>query len=439
MNDSVGVDHIAHKHLIAPLVRLDLVPDSGFSLLMELISNPNCMYVHFAPPCGTASRARDIQRHGQRMPARSRSDEHPDGLPDLEPSLKARLEAANILYEVTAKAVKACVDVGKLVSVENPGRSYFWQTTKWREYVQRLNLEETFFHHCQFGGDRNKLTRLAHNITEFHQLAILCPGKSASHRRKPWGFRNGAWATSEETAYPTELCRRVAELFAQAFATVGMPVQPIPHDHRAAQAATAVQPTGKKLGPLVPEFITVISHMPIPGLQSDKLASACQLPQSAQSSGGSPAGARVLRRFQARGVTTSQDPLEEVDHPDSPNCGNPKSPVVHVDPAGPSLHPLPDSSNSFKLRNPQCHQSSAPADGELKHAYKVGIPWTADEFVHEACLRGHPKNYLGYVPDGLKECIEGIASTTPSTRGAHMAAELRKWDVPARLRLRKWT
>ena len=56
MNDSVGVDHIAHKHLIAPLVRLDLATDSGFSLLMELISNPNCMYVHFAPPCGTASR-----------------------------------------------------------------------------------------------------------------------------------------------------------------------------------------------------------------------------------------------------------------------------------------------------------------------------------------------------------------------------------------------
>ena len=87
MNDSVGVDHIAHKHLIAPLVRLDLITDSGFSLLMELVSNPNCMYVHFAPPCGTASRARDIQRHGQRMPARARSDEHPDGLPDLEPSL----------------------------------------------------------------------------------------------------------------------------------------------------------------------------------------------------------------------------------------------------------------------------------------------------------------------------------------------------------------
>ena len=125
MNDSVGVDHIAHKHLIARLVRLDLITDSGFSLLMELISNPNCMYVHFAPPCGTASRARDIQRHGQRMPARARSDEHPHELPDLEPSLRARVEAASTLYESTAKAVKACVDAGKLVSVENPGRSYF--------------------------------------------------------------------------------------------------------------------------------------------------------------------------------------------------------------------------------------------------------------------------------------------------------------------------
>ena len=66
MNDTVGVDRIAHKHLIAPLVRLDLVTDSGFSLLMELISNPNCMYVHFAPACGTASRKGFL---AQRSPA----------------------------------------------------------------------------------------------------------------------------------------------------------------------------------------------------------------------------------------------------------------------------------------------------------------------------------------------------------------------------------
>ena len=63
----------------------------------------------------------------------------------------------------------------------------------------------------------------------------------------------------------------------------------------------------------------------------------------------------------------------------------------------------------------------------------MDIPWTADEFVHEACLREHP-NYLGYVPDGQKECIKSIASKTPSTRGANMAAELRKWgDVPRAL------
>ena len=45
------------------------------------------------------------------MPAR-RSDERPDGLPDLEPSLKAGSKLANILYEVTGRAVKACVDAG---------------------------------------------------------------------------------------------------------------------------------------------------------------------------------------------------------------------------------------------------------------------------------------------------------------------------------------
>ena len=62
----------------------------------------------------------------------------------------------------------------------------------------------------------------------------------------------------------------------------------------------------------------------------------------------------------------------------------------------------------------------------------MGIPWTADKFVHEACLRGRPKSYLGHVPDGLRECIESIASTTPSIRGADVTAELRKWVGRAR-------
>ena len=73
----------------------------------------------------------------------------------------------------------------------------------------------------------------------------------------------GESAPSEENAYPPE------ELVTQAFARVGMPVQHIPRDDRAAQAATAVQLTGKKLGPLVPEFKRVIT-----------VTRACQFPGS---------------------------------------------------------------------------------------------------------------------------------------------------------------
>ena len=60
----------------------------------------------------------------------------------------------------------------------------------------------------------------------------------------------------------------------QAFARVGVPVQRIPRNRRAAQAATARAKSWVR----------------------DKPASACQLPQSAQSSGEStiPSGARVL-------------------------------------------------------------------------------------------------------------------------------------------------
>lgn len=48
----------------------------------DLIREGRVKYVHFAPPCGTASRAREIRRKGC-DPKPLRSDEEPDGLPHL--------------------------------------------------------------------------------------------------------------------------------------------------------------------------------------------------------------------------------------------------------------------------------------------------------------------------------------------------------------------
>ena len=69
--------------LNGPIIKLDLLQPSHLQLVKDLINNRACQYVHFAPPCGTASRARLIQNGDRPMPPTLRNDDHPNGLPWL--------------------------------------------------------------------------------------------------------------------------------------------------------------------------------------------------------------------------------------------------------------------------------------------------------------------------------------------------------------------
>ena len=73
LRDSVAVDHVIPKFCPCPMV--NLMDESDAKLLFEMISNPFCIFVHVAPPCGAASRARLIQRRPDDPPP-CRSDSH---------------------------------------------------------------------------------------------------------------------------------------------------------------------------------------------------------------------------------------------------------------------------------------------------------------------------------------------------------------------------
>ena len=53
--DSVGIDCAMPTRLNGPIIKLDLLQPSQLQLVKDLIINRACAYVHFAPPCGTAS------------------------------------------------------------------------------------------------------------------------------------------------------------------------------------------------------------------------------------------------------------------------------------------------------------------------------------------------------------------------------------------------
>ena len=88
----------------------------------------NIKYIHFAPPCGTASRAREMQRTSGPNPMPLRSDEFPDGLPHLGYADALRVHKDNELYKFVAEACLRLVTMGIFWTIENPGHSLMWQT-----------------------------------------------------------------------------------------------------------------------------------------------------------------------------------------------------------------------------------------------------------------------------------------------------------------------
>ena len=79
---------------------------------------------------------------------------------------------------------------------------------------------------------------------------------------------SGHFATSEETAYPIQLARDVAQCFTQALAEAGMKLPPNQLQDmtsfseavlQAVRAQSGLQPKHSKLPPLVPEFATIVA------------------------------------------------------------------------------------------------------------------------------------------------------------------------------------
>ena len=69
-----GVDHVRYKHAEGPVLELDLAKPTHQQLVMQWLSTGKVAAVHLGPPCGTASRAREIVRSWW-DPAPLRSDQ----------------------------------------------------------------------------------------------------------------------------------------------------------------------------------------------------------------------------------------------------------------------------------------------------------------------------------------------------------------------------
>ena len=117
------------------------------------------------------------------QPQPLRSDDYPDGLPNLSEKEQARVDSANASYKATADILLLLIGWNFSVSIENPAKSLFWKTSWIQKLLQRFHDgHDTFLDHCMHGGARDKASRFwsynprrpSENMLE--SLALKCDG-----------------------------------------------------------------------------------------------------------------------------------------------------------------------------------------------------------------------------------------------------------------------
>ena len=376
MTSSFGVDHSTSK-AVSTAKDLDLTRYDHQQILFMWMSSPLVMGIFLAPPCGTCSLARNIQLRDSRGkpmlgPRPLRSPDCPEGLPNLTEHERLRVSSANKLYELVAKIVSFAHDRKLVVVVENPRSSLFWRTKYWQSVAKTMGY--TAHQACAFGGSRPKWTVLAWSHPVFAKLCMTCPGESADHVHQPWGLVQTSegrhFSTSEEAAYPKPLALAIARCFAEVCIQNGWspPLEQLEHDlepnSKFMRAVATAQPKAAQMPPIVREHKQVIL-----------IRGPHDLLQQAP--------AQVMQRL--------KDPW-----PLPNGCSAPISAL----PAGAQfLRVTPLRSNGGILQE----ASGSTSANQAEQAW--GIPFSPEEFIHEAVQRGHPKAFSKLVPKFLKDAI----------------------------------
>ena len=260
--DALGIDHIIDKRRVkGPVSKVDLTKKDGQETIMGWISAGRVDAVMLAPPCGTASRAREIpipKRHRLRkgmQPAPLRSEQFPMGLPNLRGVAKLKVQAANRLYSFARRVIDLCVAMNIPVICENPRRSLMWNTDYFNDLPSVCRFQHV--HSCMYGGKRKKRTSF---LLNFHaqNLLLECDDK---HQHLPWGlvqdnaFSEIKFSTSLETEYPSGLCKQLASAFVDRLLQQGKDIAQTPLQMEQAQRmGSGLQPRGGRAPLLLSDF-----------------------------------------------------------------------------------------------------------------------------------------------------------------------------------------
>ncbi len=94
LKNSIAVDKVKKRNARSTIYQLDLLGERDCQLLEQWMQSGLLLWLHLAPVCGTASRARDIRRFDN-DPQPLRSSAWPEGLRNLHSKDLERVTLAN--------------------------------------------------------------------------------------------------------------------------------------------------------------------------------------------------------------------------------------------------------------------------------------------------------------------------------------------------------
>ena len=236
------------------IVSLDLAEDHAWEVLEYIVSTCDVAAVHLAPPCGTCSKARGIPMpDGTPGPQPLRSDDYLLGVPDMSPSDRVKVDAANRLYERMGRFIEWLDARGIAWVVENPTNSFLWQLGYFAYAVAHGHFAHC--HACAFGSERPKKTSFLSNRKNILMMQRFCEDVEP-HEHAPWGVSaDGGFATALEAQYPDAMCEQLVKFVDELCVEKGVKLMPSslqqPRAHK--------QPKGRATPQLVPEYEQVVS------------------------------------------------------------------------------------------------------------------------------------------------------------------------------------
>ncbi|CAE7487214.1 unnamed protein product [Symbiodinium sp. CCMP2592] len=428
MKLSVGLDRHAQRGCKCPVVSLDLTKPGSRAILLDLLRQPNVVACNLSPPVTTSCANLPGPRSGV-----FRNATYPDGLPGLQGTDLELVQGANTLFALCAEVWQFCWSHGVFCSIAHPSRSIMWLSASLRS-CQSSPFLSTSLHQCMFGSYRRKATRILHTVPFLQKLGVTCDG---GHDHEPW--RSPAQNRLKDAGLPPLLCKTFAQALVDQLVACGAraPACSLANASLSlsmgARVATATQPSGRKIPPLVPEFARTVKLAgpadQLPCTSKTKLVSAWAVPNTVFCQpffATLPPGSKCLRASPVvpGGLAPASEPAKGT------VLGSPESPASSC---------LPEVVEGVVLGSPdsfapQCQPATSPlnaasatpnAKPELELLF--GIPWSPAEFVKQACKAKHPRSLDQGVPAGMSACIERLCEHSSVDVARERTAELRKW------------